>query len=145
MVHWHFPKTPPLSVGAVIVFDTNNHLLTTKGLADGYFLPYTDSVHTRLIDAIITIEDKRFYTHHGIDIPAKLSSIWDNISAQRVVRGGSTITEQWIKNYYFPTHSRSIPQKIAESVYAIEEELLHTKETIIGRYVDSLYFGNRLY
>ena len=62
-----------------------------------------------------------------------------------IVRGGSTITEQYIKNLYFPHAPRTIYQKIIESYYAIVLELEYTKEEILRKYLDSVYMGNGLY
>jgi membrane peptidoglycan carboxypeptidase len=65
-------------------------------------IPYTGSLNTPIIEAIIAIEDNRFWEHGGIDFYGKMGSIWENIRASRIVRGGSTITEQYIKNLYYP-------------------------------------------
>ena len=65
-------------------------------------IPYSGSLNIPLIQDIITIEDARFYEHHGVNIEAKIGSIIENYHAGTVVRGGSTLTEQYIKNVYFP-------------------------------------------
>lgn len=82
--------------------------MTNKGRSDGYHVPYRDSLHTRLIDAIIHIEDQRFWRHGGVDIYAKIASLLHNLQTSDTRRGGSTITEQWIKNRFFPYSARTM-------------------------------------
>ena len=62
---------------------------------------WTGNLDTLLIKSILSIEDRRFFEHSGVDIYGKLAALKENISAGTIVRGGSTITEQYIKNSYF--------------------------------------------
>ena len=62
-----------------------------------------------------------------------------------IIRGGSTLTEQYIKNQYFPSASRDWEQKLRESYYALMLEIRYTKSEILRKYLDSVYMGNNLY
>lgn len=80
---------------------------------------------------ILLIEDARFYEHSGINLSAKIASIYQNLRAGSVVRGGSTITEQYVKNTYYGGSSRTILQKMREAVGAIIIENKSTKDEIL--------------
>jgi membrane carboxypeptidase/penicillin-binding protein PbpC len=71
---------------SIILYDKNGKLLAKVGSKDGYTLPYTGSLDIPLIRAIIDAEDKRFFFHHGVDMVAKVSSIWTNIQAHETLR-----------------------------------------------------------
>ena len=72
----------------------------------------------KFINALIQIEDKNYYKHNGVNVGAKLRALWDNVRGKRV-SGGSTITEQYVKNKYFASHKRSYLQKAREAVIAV--------------------------
>lgn len=95
--------------------------------------------------SILEIEDVRFYEHSGINLRAKIASIYQNISAGGVVRGGSTITEQYVKNAYYSGEPRSIFQKIREAIGALILEQQYSKNEILAKYLSSVYMGNGLY
>ncbi len=80
---------------------------------------------------ILLVEDARFYEHSGINLSAKIASIYQNIRAGSVVRGGSTITEQYVKNIYYSNNSRTILQKIREALGALFIESRSTKDEIL--------------
>jgi penicillin-binding protein 1A len=112
---------------------------------DGYQIDYSGSLDTELIRGILEIEDARFYRHSGVDTWAKMASIYQNLEAGTIVRGGSTITEQYIKNTYYPGSSRTVLQKIRESIAAIIIEHRLTKEEILRGYLSAVYMGNMEY
>jgi membrane peptidoglycan carboxypeptidase len=91
------------------------------------------------------VEDARFWQHSGINLNAKIASIWQNIEAVTIVRGGSTITEQYTKNAYYSSSPRTIIQKIREAIGAIILEQLYTKDEILRKYLGIVYMGNGLY
>jgi Transglycosylase len=80
-----------------------------------------------------------------MNLRAKIASIYQNISAGGVVRGGSTITEQYIKNTYYSSEPRTIFQKIREAIAAIILEQQYGKDEILHKYLSSVYMGNGLY
>ncbi len=101
---------------------------------------WTGSLDTRLIELIISVEDRRFHDHSGVDMYGKIGSLMENIKAGKIVRGGSTITEQFIKNAYFPGEKRTIWQKIKEGGTALVMEQRRSKDAILRSYLNSLYF-----
>ncbi len=143
-IWWSFSKVGS-SYGSFEILGRDNTVLTRIPEEDGFSLPYTWPLDTDLIKSIIQIEDRRFYSHHGIDIIGKWWALIENYRASGIVRWGSTLTEQYIKNQYFPGAPRSIIQKIKESIYAILLEFHSSKDTILRWYLDTVYMGNSLY
>ena len=139
---WDIPRP---DYGHIILSDISGNILTHKWLAWGYMIPYTWSIDEPLFDAIMQIEDKRFREHFGIDYRAKIAGIRENIKAGKVVRWSSTITEQYIKNMYFRGYKRTIRQKLDEAIIALWIETRFSKEEILRKYLDNIYFGNRIY
>ncbi len=95
-------------------------------------------------NAVVAVEDKRFYDHNGIDILAIGRALWHDIEAGSFVEGGSTITQQLAKNQYF-SQDKDITRKIAEVFMAFDIEKTFTKEEILELYLNSIYFGNNYY
>ena len=96
------------------------------------------------VNAVISVEDKRFYKHNGIDIIAICRAVINDIKAMSYVEGGSTITQQLAKNMYF-TQEKIMERKIAEVFMAWKIEANYSKEDIFELYVNSIYFGNGYY
>ena len=96
------------------------------------------------VNAVISVEDKRFYNHHGVDILAIGRAAINDIKAMSYVEGGSTITQQLAKNMYF-TQDKKIKRKIAEVFMAWNIEKNYSKEEIFELYVNSIYFGEGYY
>ena len=96
------------------------------------------------INAVISVEDKRFYKHNGIDIFAIGRAFINDIKSMSYVEGGSTITQQLAKNIYF-TQEKKIERKIAEVFMAWKIESCYSKEEIFELYVNSIYFGDGYY
>lgn len=98
-----------------------------------------------LIDALIAIEDRKFYSHFGINPVGIARALIKNISAGKVVQGGSTLTQQLVKNYYLNSQ-RTIKRKITEMIMAVLLELRYSKEEILQAYLNEVYLsqaGNR--
>ena len=96
------------------------------------------------INAVIAVEDKRFYTHKGIDPISLGRAVVNDIKAMSFVEGGSTITQQLAKNIYF-TQRKEIIRKIAEAFMAIEIEKSLQKNEILELYLNTSYFGDGCY
>ena len=96
------------------------------------------------INAVISVEDHRFYEHNGIDVIAIGRAIINDIKAMSFVEGGSTITQQIAKNEYF-TQEKKITRKVAEVFVAFELEKQYTKNEILELYINTIYFGNDYY
>lgn len=93
------------------------------------------------LNAVLAVEDKRFYRHPGIDPIAIGRALYHDILAGAYVEGGSTITQQLAKNQYF-TQEKKISRKLAEMFMAFEIEKYYDKDTILELYLNSICFGN---
>lgn len=96
------------------------------------------------IDAVIAVEDKRFFLHNGIDIISISRAIFIDIKNMSFEEGGSTITQQLAKNVYF-TQEKNIVRKVAEVFMAFDFEKNCSKEEIFEMYVNTSYFGDGYY
>lgn len=96
------------------------------------------------INAIVAVEDRRFFEHNGIDVISIARAIIKDIQTMSLAEGGSTITQQLAKNTYF-TQRKELTRKIAEVFMAFEYENACTKEEILELYVNTIYFGDGYY
>lgn len=96
------------------------------------------------IDAIVAVEDRRFFEHNGVDIISIARAVIKDIQTMSLVEGGSTITQQLSKNTYF-TQRKELTRKIAEVFTAFEYEKVCSKEEILELYVNTIYFGDGYY
>jgi penicillin-binding protein 1B len=90
--------------------------------------------------AIKTIEDRRFDEHHGIDLRSILRALWANLRAGHVTQGGSTLTQQLVKNYFL-SDEQTFGRKATEAVMAVRLEARFSKEDILVAYVNEVYLG----
>lgn len=94
--------------------------------------------------AILATEDRRFYTHHGIDFIGIARAFVTNLIKGRTVQGGSTITQQLAKNLFL-SHERSLKRKIQEVLLALWLETKFNKDEILTAYINRVYFGSGAY
>jgi penicillin-binding protein 1A len=95
--------------------------------------------------AIIAIEDRRFYTNAGIDIRGIGRALWSDVRAQQAVQGGSTITMQFVKNALAAQDERTLFNKLREAALAYQITRKWSKERILRNYLNTIYFGNGAY
>jgi penicillin-binding protein 1B len=93
-----------------------------------------------LRQGIKLIEDRRFDEHHGLDAYGVLRAIWANLRAGRVVQGGSTLTQQLVKNYFL-SDEQTLSRKLTEAVMALRLEAHYSKEEILVAYLNEVYLG----
>ena len=105
---------------------------------------HVDDLPPHLIQAVLAIEDRRFYNHHGIDLWGISRAMIANLRAGRFVQGGSTITQQLAKNLFL-THERKLPRKIKEAILAIWIERELSKDEILSAYMNRVYLGSGTY
>lgn len=94
--------------------------------------------------AFVSIEDRRFYDHFGIDLVGIMRAAWTNLTAGRIAEGGSTITQQLAKNLFL-SPERNFGRKIEEVLLAIWLEFKFDKQQILSLYLNRIYFGSGLY
>lgn len=93
-----------------------------------------------VLNAVVAIEDRRFYNHMGVDFRAIARAAWNNTFRSGQLQGGSTITQQVVKNFYL-TPKKSIRRKITEALMAMMMERKYSKEKILEFYVNNVYLG----
>lgn len=98
----------------------------------------------RYVDAVISVEDHRFWNHGGIDIIAIGRALWSDLKSFSLAEGGSTITQQVAKNLYF-TQEKTLERKFAEVFAAFALESMYSKQEIFELYVNTIYFGSGYY
>lgn len=95
-----------------------------------------------LIDAVLAIEDRRFFKHGGVDPVGIARALWQNLRSEEALQGGSTITQQLAKNFFL-TPERTLRRKINEALLAIVIEERQSKEQILELYLNEIYLGQR--
>ena len=96
-------------------------------------------------NAVVAIEDERFYEHDGVDLKAILRAARSNVAAGGISQGGSTITQQYVGNVFLDRSEQTVTRKIQEFFMARRFEQLFTKDFILLRYLNWVYFGNGAY
>lgn len=97
-------------------------------------------IPTHMVQAVVAIEDHRFYSHSGVDYWGSLRATVTNLKAGHTVQGGSTLTQQLAKNVFL-THERTYKRKIKEVLLAKKIERSYTKDEIMEMYLNTIYFG----
>ena len=106
-----------------------------------YYQPVTlERISPWLISAVVAAEDKRFYTHNGVDVAAILRAVWQNAKEGKIVSGASTISQQLARA--ITPRSKTLWGKAHEALEATQLEKEHTKEEILEQYFNVLEFGN---
>jgi penicillin-binding protein 1A len=105
-----------------------------------------DDLPPHVWQAILAVEDRRFFDHFGVDVLGLARAAWTNYQADRVVQGGSTITQQLAKNFFqteklYGPNDRSLRRKVQEVLYALWLERKFTKKQILGIYLNRVYLG----
>lgn len=132
------------SVETSLVYDANGQLISTlKGEKDVYYLEF-DKIPAYATAAMVSIEDKKFYRHNGIDIKAILRAAKAMIENGEVTQGGSTITQQLARNVFL-NQDVKWERKVEEMFIAVELEKIYSKDKILEFYMNNIYFGNGYY
>jgi penicillin-binding protein 1A len=105
----------------------------------------SEDISPSIKHAVIAIEDERFYSHKGLDYQGIARALWADIRRQQAVQGGSTITQQLIKNALVAQTNRSLFQKLKEAALAYQLERKWPKDKILTQYLNAVYFGEGAY
>ena len=95
-------------------------------------------------NALVAIEDKRYYNHGAIDVLGIIRAFYTNTIAGETVEGGSTITQQLVKNLFLSS-KRIMSRKVEEAILASEMEHYYSKEEILTMYLNTVYYGHGYY
>lgn len=137
--NWVVPDRPP----NVKILASNGALVANRGVTGGEAV----SLHTMspyLPRAVVAIEDRRFYSHFGMDPIGFTRAMVANVKAKRLVQGGSSLTQQLAKNLFL-TPERTFERKVQEVVLAFWLERKYSKEQILEMYLNRVYFGSGAY
>ncbi len=125
--------------GEIVLLDRNGRTIARRGEVSQDAIK-ADALPQNLVDAVLAVEDRRFYGHFGIDIIGTGRAAFANLRAGRVVQGGSTITQQLAKNLFL-TPERTYTRKAQEMMLALWLERRFTKDEILALYLNRVYFG----
>src|SRR5436305_5122360 len=138
------PKPKPNAASSM------SHVYDINGNEIAVFREYETSIPVQRQDipevlkqAVVSIEDKRFYSHGGVDPQGTLRAMWADIRGQ-AIQGGSTITQQYVKNAY-TGRTRSVARKIREAILASQLDRQAPKDEILYRYLSTIYLGGGAY
>ncbi|MDW7661779.1 MAG: PBP1A family penicillin-binding protein [Bacillota bacterium] len=123
----------------LIVYDKNDVVISERSTVKFAAVPI-ETIPKVFIDAITSVEDKRFYDHSGVDIRGIIRSLWRNTKAGGIVEGGSTITQQLSKNLFLTTE-QTYSRKFKEAITALRIEGKYSKDEILELYLNQIYFG----
>ena len=135
---------PPTLNESSLVFDAHGRLITRLEAEENRENVRLSELPGHLLDAVIAIEDDRFWDHKGVDVKAILRAAVTNTQEGEVAQGGSTITQQYVKNALLDDE-RTINRKVKEAILAVQLERASTKERILELYLNTIYFGNGAY
>src|SRR3954469_12808321 len=133
------PKRPP----SIQIVGLNGRVLATRGEMGGAAVALRD-MPPFLPKAFLAIEDRRFYSHYGIDPVGVARALTANVMRRGVSQGGSTITQQLAKNLFL-TQERTIWRKLQEAILAVWLERKFSKDEILDLYLNRVYFGSGAY
>ena len=119
-------------------------VLDAFGNQIGVFREFEQNVPVKEKDAVVAAEDKRFYHHGGVDLQGSVRALWADVRNQGYVQGGSTITQQYVKNAY-TNKKRTLTRKIREAVLASQLDRQTAKHEILFKYMSTIYLGGGAY
>ncbi|MDR7438683.1 MAG: penicillin-binding protein 1A [Armatimonadota bacterium] len=128
---------------ATRIYAANGELIASLYRENRVYVPLS-AIPRILQQAVIAIEDERFYQHRGVDVIGVMRALWVNLTRNRILEGGSTITQQLARTLFL-TPERTLTRKLHEMLLALEMERHLTKEEILERYLNQVYFGNGAY
>lgn len=130
---------------STLIFDsTGSTVIAVLNTGEERMVLTPEQTPEKMKQAIVAIEDDRFYEHSGIDPVGMARAVFSNFTEGKLVEGGSTITQQYIKNAYVSSEP-SMQRKLKEALYAFELEQRWTKDRILTDYLNTIYFGNGAY
>jgi penicillin-binding protein 1A len=124
-----------------IVYDAYNNKLATLTNNQGRILLASEEIAPVIKEAVVSIEDRRFYEHNGVDYQGIARAVWQDVSSASAKQGASTITQQFVKNALAAQDSRTVFQKLREAALAYHLEREWSKDKILTQYLNEIYFG----
>jgi penicillin-binding protein 1A len=136
-------EAPP-GAQTTFVLDRDGKLITTLHAEVNRTIVSFDKIPDSIKHAVLAAEDRDFYHHGGVSYFSIVRAAWADLTHGRIEQGGSTITQQYVKNVYTGSE-RSFGRKIKEAILAVKVDHKYSKDEILGRYLNTVYFGNGAY
>ncbi|UDF31313.1 UNVERIFIED_ORG: penicillin-binding protein [Roseateles sp. XES5] len=136
---WSIPDRPP----NIKILAVSGDAIANRGLTGGEALSL-ENMSPYIPQAVIAIEDRRFYSHFGIDPLGLARAMLTNITTGRMVQGGSTLTQQLAKNMFL-SPERTLERKVQEVLLALWLEHKYSKDQILAMYLNRVFFGSNSY
>ncbi|HUP70903.1 MAG TPA: PBP1A family penicillin-binding protein [Acidimicrobiales bacterium] len=127
-----------------LVYDREGKLLAVLHAEENRSPVALEKVPDHVVNAILDVEDDRFWVHSGVNLRSALRALMTNVESGEIRQGGSTITQQLVKNALL-TPEKSVDRKVKEAVLAVRLEDKLSKREILERYLNIVYFGNGAY
>jgi penicillin-binding protein 1A len=137
----HMAAEPPQPATVYTLGD--GRVFAARGVSKGEPIA-VEQLPPDLVHAVLAIEDRRFYSHHGIDLYGVVRAAWHDVRGERAIEGGSTITQQLARMTYL-SPERTIRRKVQEMMLALWLEARLSKNEILARYLNTVYFGAGAY
>ena len=132
------PKLDLKTSGSLYLYDNQNELIYQGSRSNEW--ANLEDISQYLIDAVVAVEDKNFYNHHGFDYPRIAKAMLTNIKKKAIVQGASTISQQYIKNLYLD-FDKTWERKIEEAFLTLELEVHYNKDEILEGYLNTINYG----
>ncbi|MDK1492415.1 transglycosylase domain-containing protein [Sinorhizobium sp. 7-81] len=136
---WSIPDRPP----NVKLLSVNGDIIANRGATGGEALSL-ETMSPYIPQAVIAIEDRRFYSHFGVDPLGLARAMLTNLMSGRMVQGGSTLTQQLAKNLFL-SPERTLERKVQEVLLAFWLEQKYSKDQILAMYLNRVFFGSNAY
>jgi penicillin-binding protein 1A len=130
-------------LGYIYASDGKTVLAVLRG-SESRVIVRSEEIAPVMKQAIVAVEDRRFWEHSGVDLRGMARAFWNDIREKKVVQGGSTITQQFVKNQY-TGEERTVSRKLKEAALAWQLEQRWSKDRILTAYLNTIYFGNSAY
>ena len=138
------PAAQRSDVDTVVYAANGKSVLAVLRGDESRVLVKTEDIAPIMRQAIVSVEDQRFFEHNGIDVRGVGRALWQDVRQQGIVEGGSTITQQFVKNAYI-RNERTLARKVREAALAWQLEQRWSKDRILTAYLNTIYFGHGAY
>lgn len=132
-------------IEGIKIYDIHDKLAAVVSGAEDRQVVKLSQVSPEMKKAMLAAEDHEFYSHGGFNATSIIRAAIKNFQAGHVVEGASTITQQLVKNLFFPGEARTINRKIKEVILATQVDQKYSKDQILEMYLNQIYFGNQAY
>jgi penicillin-binding protein 1B len=122
-------RLEPLLIGSIFPIHGEDRIVVTP-----------QEVPALLPQALTTVEDRKFYTHHGVDPTAIARALWQNVRAGQIEQGGSTLTQQLVKSYFLDPR-RTLGRKVREAIMAVSLDSHFSKADLMNAYINEIFLG----